>query len=106
MTKLVLGVEDFPASTWGTPVEKERRRRIQVAVAAYAYELAHDPIMDDSSFDYIAQQIDKTIDTGNAELDDFFRNEFSPMTGMWIYQHPDIAGVKRAYERFRRYVPR
>jgi len=52
---------------------QEIRNRILVSVAAYAYEYLNAPIMSDSEFDALAQQIDVTQDTGNKNLDDFLR---------------------------------
>ena len=87
-------------STWGSPIEREVRRRIQISVAAYAYEIADKPIMADSMFDWLACQIDRRQGTGHPLLDEFFAYEFSPMTGMWIHRHPDLSGVERTFTRY------
>ena len=89
---------------WGTPEEKERRRRITVAHAAYAYECMDDPIMSDTRYDALAESIDPRMSTGHAVLDTFFREEFTPMTGMWIRDHPEIEGIERLYRRYKRLV--
>lgn len=88
--------------SWGTPVERERRNRIRIAVAAYAYECHDDPIMSDHDFDRIAQTIDRSVATGHAVLDRFFAEEFSAMTGMWIRDHPEIAGIEKIYRKVHR----
>ena len=91
---------------WGTPEERERRNRIQIAVCAYAYECMDAPIIDDATYDWLAEKIDRSIETGHAVLDAFFREEFSPMTGMWIREHPEIDGIERIYRRYERVVLR
>lgn len=67
----------------------EIKRRIRVAAAAYAYEVENDPIMSDAEFDKLARSIDVTIHTNRADLDQFFRTEFSPHTGHWVHRHPE-----------------
>jgi hypothetical protein len=83
---------------WGLPSEIERRKRIRLAVAAYAYEVRSDAIMSDAEFDQLSQEIDPEIDTYDRELDDFFRHHFKPHTGMWVHKHPNIAGLARIYD--------
>jgi len=80
----------------------ETRNRIRVSVAAYAYEIANDPIMSDAEFDELAASIDTTIATTRAEEDLFFLTEFEPHTGSWIHKHPDLPGIKRLFETYYR----
>jgi hypothetical protein len=87
-------------STWGSPVELEVRRRISISVAAYAYEIASKPIMSDQMFDWLAEKIDRRQGTCHPVLDEFFAYEFSPMTGMWIYQHPELPGIEKIFTRY------
>jgi len=79
---------------------QEIRNRILVSVAAYAYEYLNSPIMSDSEFDALAQQIDVTQDTGNKNLDDFFKNNFNADTGLWIHKHPEKSKLKYLYEEY------
>lgn len=81
---------------------RETRRRIRLAVAAYAYEFEDDPVMTDAEFDRIAMEIDPDAPTGNLVLDKFFMLFFEPATGMWVRNHPDIPGLKRLYETYYR----
>lgn len=81
-------------------VEIERHRRILLSVAAFAYELRSHSIMPDWKYDQLCKQVDVSIDTGNAEMDAFFREHFNPDTGMWIWQHPDQDGLERIYEKY------
>lgn len=82
-----------------TDVETERRNRIRLSVAAYAYEYKSDSIMSDGEYDELSKKIDVSIVTGNEVLDKFFREKFSPETGMWIREHPDISGLVHIYEK-------
>lgn len=70
-------------------VERERRRRIQVAVWAYAYEYLNESLVSDAQFDATCLAIDVNIPTNRRDLDDWYRANFHPCTGQWIYQHPE-----------------
>lgn len=91
---------DVMAAPWGTPVERERKRRIDLSVATYAYEIADRPIMSDAAWDEMAQGLNKFLMTGHPLLDEFFLVEFSPMTGLWIHKHPELAKVRHIFEWF------
>lgn len=80
-------------------IEPERRRRIRVAVAAYAYEVESKPVMSDSEYDELALSIDTRIETGHDVLDEFFRTDFSPVTGQWVYNHPERDKLRDLYHR-------
>jgi len=95
-----------PSRKWGQPYEVEKRRRIQLTVMAYAYEFMDDPIVDDNTYDWLARKVDIHQETGNLILDAFFFLHYSPMTGMWVRDHPDLPAVERAYRRYRHYNPR
>lgn len=86
-------------AVWGTPVEIERRNRILLSIAAYAYEYENISLVSDEDFDAAAQAIDLSIDTGNPTLDEFFRKEFSPSTGLWIRKHPDLLGIANRFRK-------
>lgn len=76
----------------------EIRSRIRLAVAAYAYEIAADPIMSDAEFDKLALSIRPRELTGAPLPDLFFLESFEPHTGSWIHDHPDLPGIARLYE--------
>lgn len=78
-------------------VKEEIRKRIMIAVHAYAYEIMFDPLIDDHTYDRLAREIDLTIDTGNKVMDKFFKENYDADTGMWIYKHPDLQGIDRYY---------
>lgn len=85
---------------WGTPIERERKRRIDLSVATYAYEIRDRPILSDAAWDEMAQGVDKFLTTGHPLLDEFFLVEFSPMTGLWIHRHPELDKVRHLFETF------
>lgn len=85
---------------WGTPVERERRMRIRLSVYAYAYEYHARSLVPDAVYDILARCIQPSVATGAPVLDQFFQQHYSPDTGMWIRQHPDLAGVSRLYHRY------
>lgn len=78
-------------------VERQRWVRIRIAIAAYAYEVENNPIMSDAEFDTLCQQVDTMISTGNTQMDAFFEDRFDPSTGIWIFQHPQIEGIKHLF---------
>lgn len=95
---------ELELADWGSPIEIERRRRIRIAIATFAYEVLDRPVMSDAEWDQLAQSIDPAVGTGHFELDEFFVARFSPMTGMWIHDHPELDKVRSLY--FVHYGPR
>jgi|SRR6056297_398295 len=85
---------------WGNHIEVERRNRIRLCIAAYAYEEVMNPIMSDGEFDKLASEIRPKVSTGHAKIDKFFRQQFNPSTSMWISKHPELDRVRRTYERY------
>lgn len=75
----------------------ETKLRIDVAVAAYAYEFENVSLVDDSTFDAMCARIRPEIATGDAVHDEFFRTRFQPHTGQWVHDHPNIAGLRRVF---------
>lgn len=82
-------------------VEFERRRRICVALWAWAYEKHSDSLVSDAKFDETCYLIDKNIKTGNDILDKFFSEEFDPSTGQWVHKHPEQDKLEALYHRIR-----
>lgn len=80
-------------------MEIEKRHRINVALWAYAYEVMDDPLVSDEKYDEVCREINPSISTGNVIMDEFFRNEFDSSTGMWIYKHPNIEGLRQIYSK-------
>ena len=81
-------------------ISTERRNRIRLSVAAYAYEIASSPTMTDAEFDKLARKIQPSVRTGFKLLDDFFAKEFTAHSGMWISKHPELQKIVSIYERF------
>ena len=82
-----------------TTKEVERRRRIRLSVAAYAYEVHDDSVMSDGEFDKECLLVDISQTTGNRKLDNFFKNYFDPSTGSWIHKHPEKNKLEQIYQR-------
>lgn len=77
-------------------VDEVKRRRIQVAIWAYAYDALSIGIVPDSVYDETARQVmkERYIKTGHQVLDDFFnQEEFSCISGSWVYAHPEFDKV-------------
>ena len=91
---------------WGTGpaglTELVRHSRIKVAVAAWAYENNHRPIMSDAAYDELSALVhqERNIATGNHRLDRFFQRHFDKDTGLWVHKHPDTQGLENIYARF------
>lgn len=81
---------------WGTYHERERRTRIRLCVLAYAYEIAHLPIVSDAEYDALARMSDPRIETG--QYDEWWRANYTSYSGAWINDHPDLDGIRRLYE--------
>lgn len=81
--------------------ELVRHSRIKVAVAALAYE-KFKPIMSDTQYDQLSQLVytERNIATGNHRLDRFFRRHFTPDTGLWVHQHPNLPALEDIYARY------
>lgn len=90
-----------------TSPEVEKRRRIRLSLAAYAYEFHDDPIMSDAEFDELAKKIDTNVGTGDSPRDkihdEFFREEYSADTGQWIHKHPFPGKLEWLYQRSKKW---
>lgn len=76
---------------------EQRKLRCRVAYAAYTYEYHSESVMSDEEFDECCKKIDPKISTGNPVMDEFYRTKFSPDTGMWIHEHPEIDRIMAIY---------
>ena len=92
--------EDEEKPIWGSPVEKQRRLRIKLCIAAYAYEMENTSIISDAEFDKLCLDVNLMIDTGNKKLDKYFKQHFDPSTGQWIHKHPEINKIKDLYSKY------
>jgi len=78
-----------------TPEASEQRRlRMRLSVAAYTYEFDSESVMTDEEFDRDCKLVRPEVDTGHSTLDKFFREKFSPDTGQWIHDHPELELVE------------
>lgn len=85
---------------WGSDVEVERRNRIRLSVACYAYEYGFRETMTDAEWDKLAKSIRPNMMTGNKVMDKFFREEFKPYTGQWIHAHPELDRIIYIYQTY------
>lgn len=75
----------------------EKSLRTRLAMAAYAYEFKDHSIMTDEEFDRLSRLVDVSVETDRPEIDKFFKEEFNPSTGMWIWKHPDLENIAKKY---------
>ena len=87
---------------WGSEIELERKRRINVSIWAYGYEVENDLIVSDEMFDSECLKIRAGMDTGSVVMDGFFREEFLADSGIWIHKHPELEKLKEIYVRYYR----
>ena len=87
----------FQLCPWGNRIEVERWLRIKLLLAAYAYEIASAPILTDAQFDELARLSNKTITTGKHDA--WWRENFTPYTGQWIYDFPDLTGIEARFNK-------
>ena len=85
---------------WGSKIEVETRNRIKLSIAAYAYEFENDSIISDHEFDQLALKIDLKVRTRDTGMDKFFIKNFTPDTGMWVRNHPNLIRIKQLYEKW------
>ena len=79
---------------------KEIKNRIKLSVAAYALEFLGDSIMTDHQYDELSLEINPNEKTGNEKMDNFFKTQFEPCTGMWIRKHPEIKRLDYLYKKY------
>jgi hypothetical protein len=72
------------------PCPFEKAKRIRVAVWACAYELFNTSLVDDYTYDKLCKEINLEKVTDRPDLDRWFKENFSPDTGLWVHQHPDL----------------
>ena len=87
--------EEDNTSLYNEKVDAETRKRIRVSVAACAYEVFDTSIISDFEFDELAKSIDLSINTRRPDLDQWFRKNFDPSTGMWIRTHPEFKRLQQ-----------
>lgn len=91
---------DDPTKVYNPIVDAETKKRIKLAIYAYAYEFEDDTLIEDSDFDKMAFSIDLSVKTRRPDLDKFFETEFQPDTGQWIHFHPELGKIKWLYDRY------
>ena len=79
-------------------IEVERRNRIRLLLASYAYEFKSETFLTDQEFDKLALKIQPEIETGHEVCDEFFKNKFHPSTGQWIHDFPELDKLANLYK--------
>ena len=72
----------------------ETRRRIRLSLWAYAYEFENASIVDDATFDAECRLVNLDASTARQDMDDWWRKNFDPSSGMWIRSHPELGKLK------------
>jgi len=82
-----------------TRPEEEVRRRIQLSVAAYQYEMHSTglPVMTDAQFDAECLKVDLSVNTQRPDLDSWWIANFQAYTGSWIASHPELTKIEEIY---------
>ena len=86
-------------------LEIERRRRINIALWAYAYEIEDSPLVSDAKFDNTCLLINPAVSTGHLVMDNWFRTKFNPHTGSWIRCHPELEKIQGLYYKLLKNQP-
>lgn len=81
---------------------EETRLRIRLSVAAWAYEVHADPLMSDAEFDDLSLRVDLSKATSRPDMDEWFRQNFVPHSGVWVRSHPDQNGLETVYRTLTR----
>ena len=81
-------------------INQEIRNRIKLSIAIYAYEFLGESIMTDHEYDELSLKINPNEKTGNDMMDEFFKTQFQPDTGMWIRSHPEIKKLEYLYKKY------
>ncbi len=77
---------------------QEKHRRCLISLWAFAYEIKSESLVPDHVFDKACREIDTSIETGNARIDQWFKDNFDPNTAMWIHRHPELKRIEKIYE--------
>lgn len=82
-------------------MQVEKRNRIRLSLAAYAYEIENMSVMTDTQFDDLAKSINPMVLTDNIVLDVFFMAKFTPDSGIWVNEHPELSKLGKLFERLK-----
>jgi hypothetical protein len=72
----------------------QKSLRLMVSIYACAYECFDYSLVDDFYYDELAAEVDVEVETGDEKLDKFFKEKYSPFTGHWVLQHPNLNEIK------------
>jgi len=78
-------------------MHNERRNRIRISIAAYAYEFKGRSIMTQFDYDELSDRIHPEANIGD-ETDEFFRDQYLPYETNWIHWHPKLEQIEQLYK--------
>lgn len=83
-------------------MEKIIKERIEVTIAAYAYEFLNESFLTDFEYDELCKKVKENIHikTGNKKWDKWFIKNFNADSGMWVHNHPDKSRLKFLYNEY------
>lgn len=81
-----------------TPVEQERRRRVVITWWAFCYEVKDDPRVTDNEYDHMARAVDLSVDCGDGDIEEWFKTNFLPHSGIWVLNHPELDRLEKRYK--------
>lgn len=64
--------------------------RIRVSIYALAYEYYNVSLVSDEKYDFLASTVNLTNTTKRPDLDEWFINNYSPDTSIWVWNRPEI----------------
>ena len=79
--------------------QKQYMLRTTVAYMAFLYEIKYDSPMLDCEWDALALRVNVNQSCGDLELDKWYKENYDPCTGSWIYSHPHLKDFERYYVR-------
>ncbi len=73
--------------------------RTKVAYCAFLYEIKNESAISDYVWDMLASKIDVNQSCGDAELDAWYKGNFSAHTGSWIHNYPQLEEFELHYKK-------
>lgn len=71
----------------------QKKLRIRVAIFAHAYEYYNESLVDDTTYDALARDVDVSIETDRPDLDLWFKENYQDHTGSWVHSHPELKRI-------------
>jgi hypothetical protein len=72
-----------------------------LSIWAYAYEFESASLVSDAFFDSESKKVDLTITTTRPDMDAWWIMNFTPHSGMWVRNHPELEKLRSRYMALR-----